>query len=236
MADKTNQGLDYRMNYPLTRTVSLLRELAPDRDPIPLLAKAVEHYLGPWVGMTARERIGRLTSVEIEILEESLEERLAIRQADGIVGDPARLVVRAALTVWQPMAWAIAAGHKTVENRSWAPPQRAVGQWIAIHAGKRWHQDHADQIRDLLGIDVPARAALPFGAIVAVARLAGAVREGETGPLADYAASPFFSGPIGWALCEVLPLEPVRCPGAQGLWRLPSVVTAAVERQIGGDK
>lgn len=39
-----------------------------------------------------------------------------------------------ALTVRQPFAWAIAHGHKPVENRTWAPPLGAVGERIAIHA------------------------------------------------------------------------------------------------------
>jgi hypothetical protein len=44
-----------------------------------------------------------------------------------------------AITVKQPWAWAIAVGAKTVENRSRPAPWRsAVGERIAIHAGKGW--------------------------------------------------------------------------------------------------
>ena len=37
-----------------------------------------------------------------------------------------------ALTIKQPWAWAIVAGHKDVENRSWSTPYRG---WIVVHAG-----------------------------------------------------------------------------------------------------
>lgn len=39
-----------------------------------------------------------------------------------------------ALTIHGPWAWAIAAGHKTVENRSWTTNYRGT---LAIHAGIR---------------------------------------------------------------------------------------------------
>ena len=38
-----------------------------------------------------------------------------------------------AVTVRQPFAWAIAAGFKDVENRSWAP-RIELGEIVAIHA------------------------------------------------------------------------------------------------------
>ena len=45
------------------------------------------------------------------------------------------------LTLYQPWASLIAYGVKTIETRSWAPPQGLVGQRIAIHAGKRVERD-----------------------------------------------------------------------------------------------
>lgn len=38
------------------------------------------------------------------------------------------------LTVHQPWAWAIAAGHKPLENRKWKPPADVLGKYLAIHA------------------------------------------------------------------------------------------------------
>ena len=42
-----------------------------------------------------------------------------------------------ALTLHQPWAGLLAAGVKTIETRSWAAPQSAIGQQMAIHASKR---------------------------------------------------------------------------------------------------
>jgi hypothetical protein len=39
-----------------------------------------------------------------------------------------------ALTIRQPWAWAIARGHKTIENRTWATSYRGP---LAIHAAKK---------------------------------------------------------------------------------------------------
>ncbi len=44
--------------------------------------------------------------------------------------------------------------------------------------------------------------------------------------------SPWFGGPVGWVLLDVLALpEPVPCKGAQGLWTLPPDVEAKVLEQ-----
>ena len=77
-----------------------------------------------------------------------------------------------AITLHQPWASLIACGLKTIETRSWTPPQSLVGQRIAIHAGKRapdsWEWN--DDIRlacEHWDFD------MPLGAVVATAQLAG---------------------------------------------------------------
>ena len=42
-----------------------------------------------------------------------------------------------ALTLHQPWATLIAAGVKTMETRSWGPPESLIGHRIALHAGKQ---------------------------------------------------------------------------------------------------
>lgn len=114
------------------------------------------------------------------------------------------------LTLWQPMAWAISDFSKRIENRPW-PPWKGVTH-VAIHAGRRYDRDHAAQIREVFGVEVPGPNDLPRGAIVAVARLAGLVEVSE---------DPWFSGPYGWVLDDVEKLpESIPCKGALGLWRL----------------
>lgn len=122
------------------------------------------------------------------------------------------------LSVKQPWAWAIVAGFKPLENRSWEPSPRtlAVGDSFLIHAsqkfdlaGYRWILAN----RDELGISIetiPARDEFPLGAIVGAAIYGGAVTE---------SSSRWFFGPKGWVIREALDLaDPLPCKGALGLW------------------
>lgn len=76
-------------------------------------------------------------------------------------------------------------------------------------------------------------------AILCVATVAGWVHEDGgydlTGGLplrGDGIESPWFVGPYGWVLTDVVTLTtPVPCKGAQGLWALPPDVEAAVMGQ-----
>ena len=133
-----------------------------------------------------------------------------------------------ALTLWQPMAWAISDFIKRIENRSWKPPKGLKD--FAIHAGNHYEKDHAEQIRKAFGVEVPAREEITRGAIVAVVRLAGVIHEDDdslgTGDL-------WFSGPYGWILSPVYKVpRPVRCKGMQGLWRVPDEVAKQVKEQL----
>lgn len=130
------------------------------------------------------------------------------------------------LTLWQPMAWAIAAGHKRIENRPWKP--WAGVTHLAIHAGAKYHAPHAMQIRSVLGIEVPPRDQLAFGAILCVARLVGYVHEDDAIQGPDH-ADPWFSGPFGWKLTDVRALEtPIPRKGSLGLWSLSDAEIKAV--------
>ena len=116
-----------------------------------------------------------------------------------------------ALTVLQPWAWAIAAGHKRVENRTWATGYRGP---LAIHAGK------SDRMlalgREFLerrGVIVPADNDLVYGAVIAVATLVDCV------PADDASSDPWAFGPWCWRLADVRALDvPVSCRGRQNLF------------------
>jgi hypothetical protein len=121
------------------------------------------------------------------------------------------------LTVWQPWAWALAAGVKDVENRDWQPPPKAVGGFIAIHAGKTWDSEgYPGFVRMLAAASSAAEPPDPMrvahGAIVGVARLLSVVRDSP---------SPWFCGPIGWQMGDAVAIEPVPCRGDRKLWELP---------------
>lgn len=136
-----------------------------------------------------------------------------------------------ALTLYQPWAFAVACLGKRVENRPWKPWPSIVGQVIAIHAAAKVdpaaEAEAAAFIVRRIGLtlrDVTG-AGLPRGAIVATARVTGCV---------DASADPWFVGPYGWTLDEVVALpSPVPCRGAQGLWTVPPDVEALV---LGGSR
>jgi hypothetical protein len=140
-----------------------------------------------------------------------------------------------ALTVLQPFATGIASWGKDVENRTWLPGRRlTVGAWLAIHAGARDYADaDSEAFRRWIGsladhyFPPGYLAALPHGAIVAVARIAA---------FSDLAAkaSPWaVPGNEQWRFDRVYALAaPVPCKGAQGLWRVPDDVAAAVRAAV----
>lgn len=125
-----------------------------------------------------------------------------------------------ALTIQQPWAWAIAAGHKRVENRSWATHYRGP---LGIHAGKTWDHDAVRLVKQLLvdlGVltdprqQVPDRHLLATGAVLGVAELTGVCGElpCRCGPWAGI-------GLKHWQLPDMQPFdEPLPARGAQGLW------------------
>lgn len=161
-----------------------------------------------------------------------------------------------AITVQQPYAWAIATGAKDVENRVRSVPWRsAVGQRIAIHAGKAWYDgaEHDVRIVDLSERHTPAPlwpTATAAGAVVAVATLAqvhwagacaaGLVHgqrsvdaEGKSAPSPSLCST--WAEPQAWHLVldEVRALpHPVPARGFQGLWTLPDDVASAVAERV----
>ncbi len=133
-----------------------------------------------------------------------------------------------ALTLWRPWTDAILYGGKRVENRPWKPWQRVMGQVIAIHAGVTYDRDGAGWMQEADLYTPPAPEDSPQG-IVGLARVTG-YREKCPG-LFDEPDDPWFTGPYGWTLEDVVPLtEPVPCNGALGLWMVKGGVLAAVQR------
>jgi hypothetical protein len=158
-----------------------------------------------------------------------------------------------ALTVKQPYAHLIAHCGKTPENRTRATPYRGL---VAVHAGaySRWDRDaesspaavkawrewaarwtYAGQPVKPLTRDGAFQLAT-FGAVIAVATLAGCHRD-EDSPMhrsGAPACSPWaVRGAWHWELTGVRPLaEPVPCRGMLGLWKLPEDAEKAVRAQM----
>lgn len=66
-----------------------LHLLTGSMEPWRELGGAMRRYLGPWVGMSATERWETMGPLELELLADALEEREAIRWADGVQAGPA---------------------------------------------------------------------------------------------------------------------------------------------------
>lgn len=163
-----------------------------------------------------------------------------------------------ALTIHQPWAWAIAGGWKPVENRDWPPPRWLFGRYLAIHAGRQYDGPAARELvrhREALGLPAgpPDGNSIARGAIVAAARIAGAVqveRDDEDPAVPrlrfvkvlgdvseqtarELAASPWASGPWLWVLQGVVAVDPpIPCRGLQKLWSVPAPIAEQVRQHI----
>ncbi|SRR6266704_1082650 len=150
-----------------------------------------------------------------------------------------------ALSFLQPWLWAIMAGHKPVENRTWKPPRSKMIGRVALHASAGWDSDGEEFVDQRLILDgirgeAPPKTHCIRGAIIGMATIAGAFqvpgasRAEVVGPLVDeevdrLSRSPWAFGPWCWVLRDVRQLrEPVPCKGALGFWRVPRDIAARV--------
>jgi hypothetical protein len=167
-----------------------------------------------------------------------------------------------ALSVRQPWAWAIAAGYKPVENRTWKVDYQG---WIAIHAAisrvgfddadiwlqelhpdieKRLNDDQIAGDDDLLAID---NQLYWFGAIIGVAELAAVVpydgtlpqikalnRQAEAlGCRSVVPAHRWAEGPYCWLLRNAIQFaEVIPCKGQTSLWTLPEELADRVAQAV----
>lgn len=123
-----------------------------------------------------------------------------------------------AVTIHGPWAWAIIAGYKTVENRSWPTNHRGT---LAIHAGKSSDSDEiALQLFRELGITSPKT--FKRGVIIGTVQLVDILSPVDY--LNHYGDSPYHrrmaEGPLCWVLKNPVPCIPLRCPGNFQLWNV----------------
>lgn len=144
-----------------------------------------------------------------------------------------------ALTIHEPFAWAIAAGYKPVENRTWTTKHRGA---LAIHASKQKPDpDDIDFVTDCAfgrpGIDITQErwdkhraevvAALRPGCVLAVAMVDRMIDSADSLPSV---LREWFCGPFGWLFdADVRRIaDPIPAKGAQGLWGLDPATEEAV--------
>ena len=133
------------------------------------------------------------------------------------------------LSVRQPWAWAIARGHKEIENRTWDATYRGV---LAIHASLRVDAEGpGNPLIRAAGWDASDPLA-GTGGIVAVASLVDictAAKAGEPCGCGPWAEPGFCHWQLGgvWALPE-----PIMTIGQPGLWTPAPEVAAALARML----
>lgn len=149
-----------------------------------------------------------------------------------------------ALTLWRPWPDAILRSTKRCENRGKPPPERLLGTVIALHAGLTY------RVGDWAYPDgwvPPLESECPVG-IVGVARLAGfldlraerrigqALHVGDAGAIARRLwaldEDPWWTGPCGWLLDQVVAIKAVPCKGAMGIWTVPDDIAAVVDERV----
>lgn len=119
------------------------------------------------------------------------------------------------ISIRQPWVWAILAGHKPVENRSWWTAYRGP---LLIHASKsatkRYVAEQAQAIAESFGLAVPAFDDLPKGGIVGMVDLVDCL---------DSHPSPWYiPGHFAWVLANPRPLPFLPCNGQLGFFDVPA--------------
>ena len=113
------------------------------------------------------------------------------------------------------------AGHKRIENRTWATKYRGP---LWIHAGKSraWLAQGLEFLSDrgivpatTPGADASGSPVLVYGALIGLVELVDCL------PPAECGGDPFAFGPWCWVLRDARTLdEPIPCKGAQKLFRI----------------
>lgn len=135
-----------------------------------------------------------------------------------------------ALTLIQPMGWAIVHGHKPFENRSrniLPVEMRGKRTRVAIHNGAKWDDSYGLMVHHLTRIVPPHQ---PM-AIIGFATFTGRVFTTMDPPSRDAAGRVWFFGPFAFEIDtseSVAFAKPIGCRGALGFWSVPSVI----ERQV----
>ena len=112
-----------------------------------------------------------------------------------------------AISVRQPYAWLLVAGHKDIENRKWKTRHRGR---LLVHASSR-PDPHIDEIRQDIyrrfGIRIPRH--LPLGGVVGQVNIVDCVTS---------SSSRWFSGPVGFLCRRAKQLPFVRLTGRLGIF------------------
>ena len=120
------------------------------------------------------------------------------------------------ISVRQPWAWLIVAGHKDIENRTWRTSYRGR---LLVHASLATEPDdfpvQREWIENWTGIVIPED--LPRGAIVGSATLTDVLD--LYAPAGRLCFSPWFEGPYGFEMADAVEFaEPIPFRGQLGIY------------------
>ncbi len=119
-----------------------------------------------------------------------------------------------ALSILQPWAWLIMAGHKDIENRRWPTSYRG---WFLIQAGKKWGAEQEDDL-DECQEDFPEipweSAHFHRGGCIGIAEIVDCVQHSD---------SEWFSGPYGFVIRNARPIVPFKFRGQLGWFDVPII-------------
>ena len=141
------------------------------------------------------------------------------------------------ISVRQPWAWLIVAGHKDIENRTWRTSYRGP---LLIHASQAMEEDDFPMQRQWIkesGIVIPED--LPRGAIVGAATLtdvhdwASPPYTGSVPGQVKYSPSPWFEGPYGFEMADAVEFaESIPCRGQLSIRDISDALAARVSKMI----
>ena len=131
------------------------------------------------------------------------------------------------LSVRQPWAWLIVAGHKDIENRKWYTNHRGP---LLIHASKAMDPEDFPMQRKWVnqsGIVIPED--LPRGAIVGAATLTDVWDKKKF----ERPGIRWFEGPYGFKMEDAVEFaEPIQCRGQLGIRDVSDALAARVSKMI----
>lgn len=132
-----------------------------------------------------------------------------------------------ALSIRQPWAWLIVNGHKTIENR-----ERSIGSYfgpLLIHASKRaskedWQACYLfvqsnPPLAHLCG-HIPLNTELDHGGIVGRVNVVCKLTNGEDFLCPDSLTAAWYTGDVGYYMCDAKPLPFHPCKGQLGFFNV----------------
>ncbi len=133
-------------------------------------------------------------------------------------------VIDRALAIRQPFAWAVAAGVKTIENRTIGTPFRG---WVAIHASKS-NQTLAEFAKKWPSGSPLHEERFDLGALIGVAELVDVI---PFSPALE--GDPFAQGPLCWQFQNgQLFDEPIPLKGKLNLFKMTAQASALIVEQL----